>query len=84
MATSWITGSFRTAGGKLVQRGESMVEVLRDAGEPMDRRTISTGISIGPIAGLTREQWAYRGSDGIYVLTFVGSRVQQIEVIPDR
>ena len=84
LATSWITGSFRTASGGLVQRGDTMVEVLQSAGEPLERRIVSTGIAIGRGAGLTREQWTYRGSDGIYVVTFVGNEVQQVQVVPNR
>ncbi|OGI70347.1 MAG: hypothetical protein A2W18_13615 [Candidatus Muproteobacteria bacterium RBG_16_60_9] len=84
MAGSWITGSFRTASGGLVQRGDTTVEVLLSAGEPLERRTISTGIAIGAIAGLTREQWTYRGSDGIYIVTIVGNEVQQVQVVPYR
>ena len=83
LAASWVTGSFRTASGGLVQRGNSMVEVVQSAGEPLARRIVSTGITIGA-AGLTREQWTYRGSDGIYVVTFVGDEVEQVQVVPYR
>lgn len=81
---SWITNSFRPVRGGLIQRGDTMFEVLRVAGQPLDRRIVSNGITIGGIVGLTREQWAYRGGDGIYILTFAGDKVQQLEVIPNR
>ncbi|HEX9812565.1 MAG TPA: hypothetical protein VGA88_10820, partial [Burkholderiales bacterium] len=48
-ATSWVTGSFRTASGGLVQRGDTMVEVVQSAGEPLQRRIISAGVAIGAI-----------------------------------
>jgi hypothetical protein len=83
-ATSWVTGSFRTASGGLVQRGDTMVEVVQSAGEPLQRRIISAGVAIGAIIGLTREQWTYRGGDGTYVVTFVGDEVQQVYVVPYR
>lgn len=81
---SWVTGSFRTPSGDLVRRGHTMIEVLAGAGQPLDRRIISRGISIGGVAGLNREQWTYRGSDGIYVITFAGHHVEQIEVVANR
>lgn len=84
VATSWVTGSFRTASGGLVQRGNTMAEVVQSAGEPVERRIISAGIAIGAVVGLTREQWTYRGGDGIYVVTFVGDEVQQVRVVPYR
>lgn len=83
-ATSWVTDSFRTATGDLVQRGDTMTEVLQSAGEPAEQRVISKGISIGGLTGLTREQWTYRTSDGTYVVTFAGSTVERIDVIPKR
>lgn len=84
MATGWVTNSFRTASGGLVQHGDTMTEVLESAGEPLYQRVISRGITLGGAVGLTREQWTYRGSDGIYVVTFTGDRVAQIEVVPNR
>lgn len=84
LSASWATNSFRTASGDLVQRGDTMVEVRHAAGEPLDQRVTSWGIAIGHAAGLTREQWTYRGSDGIYVLTFAGDKVEQIKVVADR
>lgn len=84
MTNSWVTNSFRTASGALVQPGDTMTEVLKDAGEPMDKRVISEGVTIGDTVGLTREQWTYRGGDGIYVITFAGDKVEQIEVVPHR
>lgn len=61
-----------------------MTEVLESAGEPFDQRVISKGITLGGAVGLTREQWTYRESDAIYVVTFAGDRVEQIEVVPYR
>lgn len=84
LATSWVTNSFRTPSGGLVQPGDTMAEVLESAGEPQHQRIISKGITLGPVAGLTREQWTYRGTDGLYVITFAGDQVVQIRVIPNR
>jgi hypothetical protein len=35
LASTWETSAFRTSSGKLVTPGMSMIEVLRDAGEPV-------------------------------------------------
>ena len=84
LAANWTTESFRTSRGSLVQIGDSMVEVLQNAGQPVEQRVVSKGITIGEAVGLTREQWTYRGSDAIYVVTFAGNEVTRIEVVPYR
>lgn len=35
LAPTWDTSAFRTSSGMLVTPGMSMIEVLRDAGEPV-------------------------------------------------
>jgi hypothetical protein len=84
LASSWETSSFRTANGQLVSKGMAMPEVLRDAGEPLTRQQVSQGISTGDKVGLSVEVWTYRGGDGVYTVTFTGTRVTRIEVTPDR
>ncbi len=81
---SWTTNSFRTVSGDLVQRGDTMAEVLRSAGAPLHERVLSLGVTLGGLSGLARVQWTYRGSDGYYVVTFAGDKVEQIEVIANR
>lgn len=83
-AGSWATNSFRTASGDLIQRGNTMTEVLRRAGQPVERQVISHGIAVGGVIGVNRELWTYRGTDGIYTVTFAGNRVEQIDVVPYR
>ena len=80
MAASWETAGFRTANGKLIQRGMSMIEVKRDAGEPFERQIVSVGVNLGGRIGESREIWNFRGSDGIYSLSFTGNRLMKIEV----
>lgn len=84
LAAAWETSAFRTASGKLVTPGMSMTEVLRDAGEPMRRTKVSEGVSVEGRIGETLEVWTYRGGDGLYDLTFRGTKVIKIEVVPDR
>lgn len=83
-AATWETSAYRTHSGQLVTNGMSMVEVVRDAGEPISRRTVAYGVNLGALAGETIEVWLYRGYDGIYAITFTGSRVTRIEVTADR
>jgi hypothetical protein len=84
LAASWETSSFRTASGKLVTRGMTMSEVLRDAGEPVSRTRLSEGISTDGRAGEAIEVWTFRGGDGLYDVTFKGTKVNKIEVTADR
>ncbi len=84
LAAAWETSAFRTASGKLITPGMSMTEVLRDAGEPMRRTRVSEGVSVDGKVGETLEVWTYRGGDGFYDLTFRGTKVLKIEVVPDR
>lgn len=62
----------------------TMTEVLRDAGEPLERTVISRGVHTGITAGASEQVWTYRGADGYYEITFVGRRVTAIMVTPDR
>jgi hypothetical protein len=84
LAASWDTSSFRTPNGQLVTRGMSMSEVLRDAGEPVNRVKVSEGVSIDGKVGESVELWTYRGSDGLYDVTFQGTQVTKISVTPKR
>ena len=84
LAAAWETSAFRAASGKLITPGMSMTEVLRDAGEPLRRTQVSQGVSVDGRIGETIEVWTYRGGDGIYDLTFRGTKVIKIEVTPDR
>ena len=77
---SWETSGFRTAKGKLIQSGMLMTEVRQDAGEPLDRQVTSVGVNSDGKTGEQREVWTYRGSDGVYSLTFSGNRLTKIEV----
>jgi hypothetical protein len=84
LAASWETSSFRTRNGQLVTKGMLIPEVLRDAGEPQSRVQVSQGIDTGKQHGESVEVWTYRGSDGVYTITFAGTRVTKIEVTADR
>jgi hypothetical protein len=83
-AASWQTDSYRTRSGSLVRPGMNMTEVLAEAGEPANRRVVSTGINLGDRRGETVEVWTYRGYDGYYDVTFTGNHVTAIEVTADR
>jgi hypothetical protein len=83
-AASWETSAFRTGTGDLVGRGQTMLDVRKSAGDPVETRVLSYGISVGDKVGVSREVWTYRGSDGIYAVFFVGDRVERIEVTPNR
>jgi hypothetical protein len=84
LASTWETSAFRTSSGKLVTPGMTMTEVLRDAGEPVRRTKVSEGISIDGRIGESVEVWTYRGGDGLYDVTFRGTKVIKIEVTPNR
>lgn len=83
-AASWETSSFRTAKGELVRVGMTSAEVVKNAGEPADKKVISHGITTDGSAGLIREAWTYRLADGTYTLTFAGTKLEKIEVTPAR
>lgn len=85
LASSWETSSFRTANGQLVRLGMTKAEVRRDAGAPLEkgklahpkRKVSSTGKRGG-------EVWIYKGSDGVYTISFIKDRVAKIDVSPFR
>ncbi|UCH52672.1 MAG: hypothetical protein JSW09_08670 [Pseudomonadota bacterium] len=62
----------------------TMTEVLRDAGEPLKRVKVSEGVSVYGKVGESVEVWTYRGGDGLYDLTFQGTTVSKITVVPNR
>ena len=84
MAASWETSSFRTASGDLVRVGMTRAEVIKSAGQPLEKSILSQGLAIDGQAGVTREAWTYRTGDGTYTLTFVGTRLEKVEVTPSR
>lgn len=83
-AISWSASMFRAETGYLVRRGMTKPEILRVAGQPMEKRALSPSLNTGPIGGVQRELWFYRGEDGLYAVTFTGNRSVAIDVIPDR
>ena len=83
-AASWETSSFRAPDGELVRVGMTRAEVVKHAGKPADENVISHGVTTDEAVGLTREAWTYRLPDGIYTLTFAGSKLEKIEVTPAR
>lgn len=75
-AASWETRSMRTPQGGLVRIGMSSGEVLKELGQPQRSRTSKRGKK--------NDTWTYRGTDGLYAITFSGGRVARIVVTPDR
>ncbi len=90
LAGSWETGGFRTANGKLIQRGMTKTEVRRDAGTPLDGKKSATAKSEKSSSGKASSKgkrgdvWTYKGNDGHYAITFHGDKVAKIEVTPFR
>lgn len=83
-AASWETPSFRSTNGEVVRIGMTRAEVVKLAGPPADKTVISHGIATADQVGLTHEDWTYRLADGIYTLTFAGTKLEKIEVTPAR
>jgi hypothetical protein len=84
MATSWETSSMRTPGGGLVRVGMSRQEVIKELGQPLHARSGARNTASGEKSGRKNNTWAYRGTDGVYVITFSGETVVRIDVTPDR
>ena len=80
LAASWETPTMRAPGGGLVRIGMSRQEVLKELGQPLGTRSTASGGK----TGTKGSAWTYRGSDGLYTLTFSGERVVKIMVTPDR
>jgi hypothetical protein len=76
LAASWETTSMRTPSGGLVRIGMTSGEVLKELGQPRHTRNSRRGAK--------NESWTYRGTDGLYVITFSSGRVVRIMVTPDR
>ena len=80
--------SFR-CGNSLVSLGDTMYQVREICGEPYSTQHVgekktykimkNKGLKIESITYLT--EWIYKGNNGIYVLTFQGSRLAQKEHI---
>lgn len=83
-AVSWSASVFRAESGYLIRRGMTKPEILSRAGQPIEKRALSPSLNTGPIGGVQRELWFYRGEDGLYAVTFTGNRSVAIDVIPDR
>lgn len=83
VAISWSAAVFRAETGYLIRRGMTKPEILRRAGQPVERRELAPSLNTGPIGGAYRELWFYRGEDGMYAVTFTGNRSVAIDVIPD-
>ena len=83
-AGTWETSGFRTANGQLVRVGMTKAEVRVDAGAPTDKGKTQVKNSSGSGKRGGGEVWTYRGSDGIYSVSFIGDRVARIEVAPFR
>jgi hypothetical protein len=66
----------RTPQGGLVRIGMSSGEVLKELGQPRRSRKSKRGTK--------NETWTYRGTDGLYAITFSAGRVTRIVVTPDR
>lgn len=75
-AASWETRSMRTPQGGLVRIGMSASEVQKELGQPKRSRSSRRGKK--------NETWTYRGTDGLYAITFSDGRVTRIVVTPDR
>jgi len=81
LATSWETSSLRTAGGGLVRIGMPRQEVLKELGQTERPRRIT---AVSKKSGKQGSSINYRGSDGLYTITFSGERVVRIVVTPNR
>jgi len=98
LAASWETPGFYSVRGKLIRPGMLMADVLKDAGEPVERKTpgakqskspspkkeSSTHTGNKPPKPAKIEIWTYRRADGMYALIFGGGRLNKIEVTPFR
>ena len=84
IAGSWETSGFRSANGKLIVPGMQKSEVRRDAGKPLDGKELTAVEKSSRKNKKQGEVWTYRGSDGIYSLTFAGDKLYKIEVTPNR
>lgn len=83
-ATSWETSTMRAPGGGLVRVGMSRQEVLKELGQPLRIRAVARGASSGGKSGKKNSASTYRGTDGLYTITFSGDAVVRIDVTPDR
>jgi len=81
-AASWETSSMRSPKGGLIQIGMPAHEVLKELGQPLGAHAPTRHTS--GKTGKGKEQWSYRGTDGLYTLTFSGGKVVRIVVTPDR
>jgi hypothetical protein len=84
LATSWETASMRAPGGGLVRIGMTRQEVLKLLGQPLGTHTTARSSTAGGKTGAKGSAWSYRGSDGLYTVTFSGEQVVKIMVTPDR
>ncbi len=78
LAGSWETSSLRAPGGGLVRLGMTRQEVIQELGglrQTEGKRGKSSARS---------GRWVYRGTDGVYTLTFSGDRLSRIDVTPNR
>ena len=83
-ATSWETSTMRAPGGGLVRIGMTRHEVLKELGQPLRTRAAARSTAGDGKSAKKSSAWTYRGTDGLYAITFSGERVVRIEVTPDR
>jgi|GEM_PF-3464513 len=83
-ASSWETSTMRAPGGGLVRVGMSRQEVLKELGQPLRTRAAVRSTAGSGKPGKKNSAWTYRGTDGLYAITFSGETVVRIDVTPDR
>jgi hypothetical protein len=83
-SATWETSTMRAPGGGLIRIGMSRQEVLKELGQPQGTRVTARSKTTGGKSGAKGNAWTYRGSDGLYTLSFSGEQVVKITVTPDR
>jgi hypothetical protein len=83
-SATWETSTMRAPGGGLIRVGMTRQEVLKELGQPLGTRTVARSKTSGGKSGAKGSAWTYRGSDGLYTLSFSGEQVVKITVTPDR
>ncbi len=87
--TSWARDDSLRCGANLISLEDTMYEVRQSCGEPYSEQVVGEKTSyriykkkrIGVESVLYVSEWIYERSDGIYVLTFEGSRLVAKEFI---
>ena len=87
--TSWARDDSLRCGNNLISLDDTMYEVRKSCGEPYSEQVIGEKTSyrvyqkkrLGVESVIYVSEWVYERSDGIYVLTFEGSRLVTKEFI---